>query len=130
MFAFERNLAGERLPNEFKRSVTFRSPSANDGFRFGQLRGGHDRNLRFDDSGLFRRRFRQGCPEPFLMIEIDRRNDGNDGLGSIGRVEPAAHPGLKDDDFGFAFLEMQKAKRSHNFEESRIRIPVGDKLIE
>ena len=68
--------------------------------------------------------------EPFLMIEIDRRDHRNDRLGSIGCVEPAAHPSLEDDEFRFAFLEMQKAERGCDFKERRMRIPVGDECLE
>ena len=89
----------EWLPNEIERRGAFRRARADDRRGFVRLQGRNDRDVRLDDAGFFARDLGQTRAEPLLMIVIDRGEDGNDRLGGVGRVEPAAHAGFENDDF-------------------------------
>ncbi len=66
--------------------------------------------------------------EPFLVIVIDRGEDGDDRLGGVGRVEASAHPGLEHNDLRFRISEMIERESGGNFEEGRMRFPSRDQL--
>ena len=106
----------ERLPNEIQRSGAFRGPGTDDCLDFGQLPGGNDRNAWLDDAGFFARRSRSELvAEPFLMIVIDRGEDGDDRLGGVGRVETPAHAGLEHDDLGVSDCGNDRARARWQF---------------
>ena len=118
----------ERLSDEIERCSAFRGPGTDDCLDFGQLPGGDDRNGWLDDAGLLAGDLGQTRAEPFLMIVIDRGEDGDDRLGGVGRVEASAHPGLEHDDLRFRISEMIERKSGGNFEESRMWFPSRDEL--
>ncbi len=64
------------------------------------------------------------------MIEINWRDDGDNRLRGVGRVESAAHSGFENNQFGFAFSEMEQCKRGYDFKKSGMRIPIGDEICE
>ena len=60
---------------ELDRSLAFRGARPNYFFGYRRLRRRDDRNCSFDDSCFFAGNFLERIAEPFLMIEIDRRDD-------------------------------------------------------
>ena len=83
--------------------------------------GTHDhRDARFDDAGFLTGDIRERVAEVLLMIEVDRRDGGHDGLNDIGRVEPSAQANLDDAELDAGVTKQVERHRRRRFEEGRL----------
>src|ERR1700676_2369320 len=117
-----------RFIYELDRSLAFRGTRPNYPFSYGRLRRRDHRNLSLDDPCFFARDFIEGIAEPFLMIEIDRRDDRDIRLDSVRGVEPSTQPGFQNNDVDLGLGKIFERERSRDFEKCRMRFPIADQL--
>src|SRR5437867_991500 len=106
----------------------FSSLRANDLLRLGSLRGGDNRNSRFNNSRFFTGDFSKRVSQPFFMIKVDLCNYRDIRLNGVGRIEPPADSRFKNDDVDVRFGKTFQRKRGRDFEKRRMRIPIGDQV--
>ena len=58
-----------------------------------------------------------GMPQPFLVIEINRRDDTNRRLHRICGIESSAHAGFENDNLAAAVVENVSAQRQLRFQK-------------
>src|SRR5436190_22513208 len=106
----------------------FSSLRANDLLRLGSLRGGDNRNSRFNNSRFFTGDFSKRVSQPFFMIKVDLCNYRDIRLNGVGRIEPPADSRFKNDDVDVRFGKTFQRKRGRYFEKRRMRIPIRDQI--
>src|SRR5581483_7320482 len=77
----------------------------------------HHRNFWLEDSALFRRDRGNRIAEIFHVIEADWSNHAQNRRHYIGRVQPAAEPGLDHGNIDAFLREIEEHHRDGEFEE-------------
>src|SRR6266404_2813137 len=117
-----------RFIYELDRSLAFRGASPNYLFGYGRLRRRDDRNFLLDDPCFFARDFIERIAEPFLMIEINRRDDRDIRLDSVRGVEPSTQTGFQNNDVDLGPGKIFERERSRDFKKCWMRLPIVDQL--
>ena len=89
----------------------------NNGACFIALLSNDHTNTRFDDSGLFRRDFRQRVAEKVFMIKIDTRNNACFGNDDVCCIQPAAKSGFENCNLCASFSEVSESNRGDAFKK-------------
>ena len=120
----ERSVDGDFRVRDWSRKL--RSNLLEDGPYFSKLRARDDRYAWLDNTRLFGGDLAQGGAEPFLMIQIDSSQDGNQGMNDIGRVQAAAETSLKDDEINALAPEIVEGQCGGNFEKCWMTLLVNE----
>ena len=67
-----------------------------------------------------------GMAQPFLVVEIDRRDDADRRLHGVRGIESSAHAGLEHDKFAARCLKMFQRESCRDFKKCRVRIPTAN----
>src|SRR5438477_3550647 len=125
MFAMQCDLRFRpRLVHELQRGVTFLGALPDDCLRLRSLRRRDNGSAWLNDSCFFLRNLGNGMAEPFLVVEIDRRNDADRRLDRISGIESSAHAGFEHQNFAARLLKMLQRQGGRDFKKCRMRIPI------
>src|SRR5947207_2245620 len=127
MFAMQCDLRFRpRLVNELQRGITFLGALPDDCFRLRSLRRRDNGSAWLNDSCFFLRNLDNGMAEPFLVVEIDRRNDADRRLDRISGIESSAHAGFEHQNFAARLLKMLQRQSCRDFKKCRMWIPIAN----